>query len=70
MIPAPLWTEHELDFVRRFAPTMRDAEIARSLSRITGRVVTVKMVRELRYKLDITKTTGPKPRVVPKDKEV
>ena len=53
-----VWQEHERQFIRDNANTMKDRELAAKLSKITGRNVTVQAVRKQRQKLGIQKVQG------------
>ena len=52
------WTNHERDFIRLNADTMKDSQIANELSRLTGRTIQTQSVRKQRQKLGIRKLRG------------
>ncbi len=57
-MPNHLWTDYELQFVRQNAGVLKDVEIARKLSAVCGRLVTLHSVRKARQKLGIFKRRG------------
>jgi len=52
------WTEEDKTFVRENADSMKDQEIANTLSQRSGRVVSLQAVRKMRQKLGIKKKCG------------
>ena len=53
-----VWKDHEKAFIRQNANTMKDREIAKHLSKISGREVTIQAVRKQRQKMGISKVRG------------
>lgn len=54
-----VWSETELKFLIENAGRLKDAEVAATLSRLTGRHVTLAAVRHARLRLGIKKRHGP-----------
>ena len=52
------WSEAEQNFIRENAHRMMDAEIAKELTRSSGRTVTLCSVRKMRQSLGIKKIAG------------
>jgi hypothetical protein len=50
-----VWSEAEKEFIRQNAGTMKDEELAATLSRVTGRAVTLDAVRHVRARMGIKK---------------
>jgi hypothetical protein len=53
-----VWSDDEKEFVRLNAPHLNDERLAAALTRLTGRTITVHMVREQRAQLGIVKKPG------------
>jgi hypothetical protein len=53
-----VWTEAEKNFIRDNAGRLKDWEIAMSLTRLTGRHVTLHSIRGARHRLGIKKRPG------------
>lgn len=53
-----VYTDAQKQFVRDNANIMKDVDVAASLSRISGRPVSIHAVRHLRHKLGIRKRRG------------
>jgi len=53
-----IWTDEEKDFVRDNASTMKDEDMAKELSKLANRTVTLQSVRKCRQKLGIKKKRG------------
>jgi hypothetical protein len=52
------WTEEEKDYIRDNAQTMKDKDLAKNLSDMSGRTITVDALRKVRQKLGIKKKHG------------
>jgi hypothetical protein len=53
-----VWSEAEIDFIKANAAIMKDTDIALTLTRLTGRNVTLYAVRHIRQSLGIKKRMG------------
>lgn len=52
------WTEEEKDYIRDNAQTMKDKDLAKNLSDMSGRTITVDALRKVRQKIGIKKKHG------------
>jgi len=52
------WTEEDKAYIRENAESMKDQEIANTLTQRSGRVVSLQAVRKMRQKLGIKKKCG------------
>ena len=52
------WTENEKKYIKENAHCMKDVEIAKSLTEMSGRKVTLQAVRKMRQKLGVKKKCG------------
>jgi hypothetical protein len=53
-----IWKDNEKQFVRDNANSMKDEEIAKKLTELSGRTVTLNAVRKMRQKLGLRKKCG------------
>lgn len=52
------WTQHEIDYIVNHHASLRDEQIAETLSQISGDTITTSMIRRQRRKLSIKKNRG------------
>ncbi len=53
-----VWSDSEKAYIRQHAGTMKDKDLAKKLSELTNRRVSLQAVRKQRQKLRIAKTPG------------
>ncbi len=53
-----IWQDHEKEYIRQHAATMKDREIAAKLNELGSRPITLQAVRKQRQKMGIVKAPG------------
>lgn len=53
-----LWADHEKQFIMENSGRMKDRELAATLTKITGRIVTLEAVRKQRQGMGVKKRQG------------
>ena len=53
-----VWNDAEKDYIRTHAASMKDRELAKKLTEMTGRHVTIQAVRKQRQKMGLVKAQG------------